>query len=358
MSVRSRKHRPARHCAAAGLVLLSAGLMVASRPAVALPGIGLADIALVAQDIVMDIVRHAEDAPPGNERVTFAPSFPGTSISAKGEQQALDTAAQLNAEIGAGKVAGIFSGPDTDAQQTSYPLADLMGISHNDVQILNGLVEVDGGIYANLPDESPAGLLYVISSTLWTLALPSVLPIPGALDYNGLIVLDNYNQAIDAVYGDSVANPVLGNNGEINAAVFSSAAATMIWVMDTVKNPDIEVLLKGLFEVSSSGVPQPLPNAGVVELSGNPQDGWTLVSWAGQAVPADMGVLGDGFLLWRDLVLPPQLAVHDVFDAVLSGDTSAMGTAVLDGLENIGSSIEQVPQLTFNVIDDIVTGHW
>lgn len=344
--------------AAAGTALLTAGLLAANPAAVQLPAVQLADILLTAQDIVMDIVRHAEDAPPGNERVTFAPSFPGAGISANGEQEALDTAQKLLDEIGLGKVAGIFSGPDTDAQETAYPFADLMGISHDDIGILYGLTEVDGGIYSDLPNLSPAGILYALSSALWTLALPSVLPIPGALDYSGLIVLEKYNEAIDAVYNHAMDNPVIGDNGAINEAVFSSSAVTMIWVMNTVKNPDIEVLLKGLFDVSSTGVPQPLPNAGIVELSGNPEDGWTLVNWAGQPVSTDMGLLGDGFLLWRELVLPPQLAAYNLLEATLSGDPTSIGNAFVDGAENIGASLEQVPLLTYNVFEDIFTGQW
>jgi len=338
--------------------LLTAGLLAASPATVQLPVVQFTDILLAAQDIVMDIVRHAEDAPPGNERVTFAPSFPGAGISANGEQEALDTANKLFDAIGLGKVAGIFSGPDTDAQETAYPFADLMGISRDDIGILYGLTEVDGGLYSDLPNLSPAGILYALSSALWTLALPSVLPIPGALDYNGLIVLDKYNEAVDAVYNHAMDNPVIGDNGAINEAVFSSSAVTMIWVMNTVKNPDIEVLLKGLFDVSSTGVPQPLPNAGIVELTGNPEDGWTLVNWAGQPVSTDMGLLGDGFLLWRDLVLPPQLASHDIFEAVLSGDATAIGNAFLEGVDNIATSLGQVPLQAYDILEDIFTGHW
>lgn len=358
MHSQSRSCTTTHRTAAAGAALLTAGLLAVHPAAVQLPTVQFADILLAAQDIVMDIVRHAEDAPPGNERVTFSPNFPGAGISANGEQEALDTAHKLVDAIGLGKVAGIFSGPDTDAQQTAFPFADLMGISHSDIGILNGLTEVDGGLYSDLPNLSPAGILYALSSALWTLALPSVLPIPGALDYNGLIVLDKYNEAIDAVYNHALDNPIIGDNGQINEAVFSSSAVTMIWVMNTVKNPDIEVLLKGLFEISPTGVPQPLPNAGIVELTGNPQDGWTLVNWAGQPVSTDMGLLGDGFLLWRDLVLPPQLASYDVWEAILSGDSTAIGTALLDGVENIASSLGQVPLQAYNMIEDIFTGHW
>ena len=54
---------------------------------------------------------------------------------------------------------------------------------------------------------------------------------------------------------------------------FSSEFAIGVGTMMSVKNPDPLLLL---FD--------PLPNAGVVVIQGNPRDGWTLVSWNGKPV--------------------------------------------------------------------------
>lgn len=308
--------------------------------------------------MVIDIVRHAEDLAPADTRVPFSPEFPGAPLSDLGKQQAQDTANQLFGQLGGPHgVAGIFSGPDLDAQDTAAPFATLQEMIP---QILPGLVEVDGGVYANLSTTSLGGIMYDLAVVAWTLGLVTALPIPGADEFNGVVTIDNYTQAIDAIYNDAMASPVVSANGQITDVAFSSEASTMIWVMNNVKNPDISVLateiIKGLG--SGGGLPEPLPNASVVEIQGNPEDGWTLVSWAGQAVPADPGLLTDLFILWRDLVLPPQTAAYHVFDALSTGDPTTIGDAFQGGLQSVSAALTQVPGLTTNIFDDIVSGNW
>lgn len=342
------------HCTTAGIGLLGAGLIapIASPPH-ALP----IDVALTAQDIVLDIIRHAEDEAPANARVPFSPEFPGAPISELGRQQAADTADQIYADVGGpGHVAGLFSGPDTDAQDTAAPFAALQGM---DPQILNGLVEVDGGIFANQSVYSPGGIYYDVAVVLWMLGLVNAFQIPGADEYNGVVVNDNYTAAVQAMYAAALDNPVVGDDGNITDVAYSSEASMMIWTMLNVKNPDPMALVNTLIaSLGNGGTPALVPNAGLIQVAGNPTDGWTLVSWAGQDVPENPGVLGDAFLIWRDLVLPPQVAIDHLLDAVASDDSAALTDAFNDGVSSISAALDSIPDTMNNLFADLAAGTW
>lgn len=344
-------------CTATGIALLGAGLIAPiSAPPHVLPLL-MPNITLTAQDIVIDIVRHAEDAAPANARVPFSPEFPGAGISDLGKQQAADTANQIYGDVGGpGHVAGLFSGPDTDAQETSVPFAKLEGM---DPQILNGIVEVDGGIFANQSSLSPGGLYYDAATVLWMLGLVNTFQIPGAHEYNGVVVNDNYTASVDTMYQTAMANPVVSDDGKITDVAFSSEAATFIWTMLNVKNPDPMALIDTVIaSLKNGGLPALIPNAGLVQVEGNPTDGWTLLSWAGLAVPENPGVLGNLFLLWRDLALPPQVAFDHVLDALASGDSSTVTAAFQDGLTGISTALDAIPDTLNNLFADLAAGTW
>ncbi|MEB3071894.1 histidine phosphatase family protein [[Mycobacterium] vasticus] len=340
-------------------VILSAGLIApAAAPAAPVPTVlSRPDVALTAQDIVLDLVRHAEDLAPANSRIPFSPEFPGAGISDLGKQQAIDTANQIFGQVGGpGHVAGLFSGPDTDAQDTAVPFAALQGL---DPRILNGLVEVDGGIFANQPVLSLGGIYYDVAVVLWMLGLVNAFQIPGADEYNGVVVNDNYTEAVNAMYAAALANPVVGDDGNITAVGYTSEASMMIWTMLNVKNPDPMALVNELIaSLRSGGSPGLVPNAGLIQLAGNPEDGWTLLSWAGQQVPENPGVLGDLFLIWRDLALPPQMAFGHILDALASGDSVAVAAAFSDGLAGISAGLDAVPDTITNLFTDLAAGTW
>lgn len=340
-------------------VILSAGLIApAAAPASPVPTVlSRPDVALTAQDIVLDLVRHAEDLAPANSRIPFSPEFPGAGISDLGKQQAIDTANQIFGQVGGpGHVAGLFSGPDTDAQDTAVPFAALQGL---DPQILNGLVEVDGGIFANQPVLSLGGIYYDVAVVLWMLGLVNAFQIPGADEYSGVVVNDNYTEAVNGMYTAAVANPVVGDDGNITAVGYTSEASMMIWTMLNVKNPDPMALVNELIaSLQNGGSPGLVPNAGLIQLAGNPEDGWTLVSWAGQQVPENPGVLGDLLLLWRELAVPPQVAFGHILDAVASGDSVAVAAAFSDGLAGISAGLDAVPDTITNVFTDLAAGTW
>jgi hypothetical protein len=81
------------------------------------------------------------------------------------------------------------------------------------------------------------------------------------------------------------------DSGDPNAVAFSHGATTMFWVMMNVDNPDLGLLLS-----------HPLGKTGVVVVTGNPEDGWTLVDWDGVQVAAEPSLPTKLFVDVRNVV--------------------------------------------------------
>ncbi|HEU4362921.1 MAG TPA: phosphoglycerate mutase family protein, partial [Mycobacterium sp.] len=272
-----------RWSATAGVALVGASV-IAAAPTTA-PTIRVPDIQLTAgdaQDIVIDIVRHGQRMPPYNDEVTPSPDHPGPPLSDLGQQEAQDVANQLHSELGS-QVAGIFSGQAIRDMQTAAPFADLENMSSG-VQILPGLNEIDSGVYAGAPLSSLGGILYQVTPMLWTLFGLVLTPIPGSVeDPNGVVMNANFTDAVNTMYNAAMANPVVSDNGQITDVAFNNEADVAAWVALNVKNPDIAFLLPLTIKTiiaDNDGSPL-LPNTGVIQIEGNPTDGWTLVSWNG-----------------------------------------------------------------------------
>jgi hypothetical protein len=86
----------------------------------------------------------------------------------------------------------------------------------------------------------------------------------------------------------------------------------------------------------------PLPNTGVVVVQGNPQDGWTLVSWDGVPVPP-ANLPTQLFVDVRDLIMAPQFAAYDGWEALLTGDPGAIVTAARNGFDQVGNAVLDFP---------------
>jgi hypothetical protein len=86
-------------------------------------------------------------------------------------------------------------------------------------------------------------------------------------------------------------------------------------------------------------------------VDGSPGD-WTLVSWDGMPVPADSGLATDLFVDWRDLITAPQFAANDIYEAMLSGNSATIDSAIQAGVSQIDTAITQFPVTVF---DDIVS---
>jgi Histidine phosphatase superfamily (branch 1) len=339
----------------ASVALIGAGVVVITPTTAAVPTRHVTRIKLTsgdAQDIVIDIVRHGQRLPPFNEVVTPSPDYPGPPLSDLGQQQAQDVGNQLFNELGQ-HVAGIFSGQSIRDLETAAPFATLEHMS-DAVQVLPGLNEIDSGIYAGDPLDSLGGYLYQETPLLWTLFGLVLAPIPGSSDINGIVSDNKFTDAVDAMYNAAMANPVVSADGQITDVAFNNEADVAAWVALNVKNPDISLLLNGTIQtlLNPDGDGNALlPGGGVVEIEGNPTDGWTLVSWDGQAVPADPGVLTQFVMALRDLIIAPQTAAWNIYEAALGGDPATLESAAQAGVQSIDAALVQFPEM---VINDIV----
>ena len=306
-------------------------------------------------DIVIDVLRHGQMISPYENLLTPSPAFPGAPLSDLGQQQASDVAQQLFQELG--PVAGIFAGQGLREMQTAAPFATLENMSDN-VQILSGLNEVDSGIYALDPIESLGGRLAFLTVGAWSLGAPfglALVPGPGSEDGNGLMFNARFTDAINTMYDAAVANPVVSKTGDITDVAFNSEASIFAWVMMNAKNPDIPFflnLIKESHTVANGLSTVLLPNTGIVQIEGNPTDGWTLVSWGGQAIPQDPDLLTALFVDVRDVVLPSQTALWNIGEAILDGDQATITASIQTGFDQISAALSQFPGAVFNDISD------
>lgn len=260
--------------------------------------------AFAAADIVLTFVRHGQSQ--ANADGIINTEVPGPHITALGQQQA----ALVAGVLAAGGYQGIYASDMVRTQETAAPLADILGES---VTVLPGLREIDAGIYEGSSETDGLGRLgYGLTPALWTLGLRSAW-IPDSTDTNGNVFSDRMSEAVQIIYEDGWARPV----------AFSHGATIMFWTMMNVDNPDLGLLLS-----------HQLPNTGVVVLEGNPEDGWTLVSWDGVAVDPDPSFLTKTFVNVRELITTPQTAVYNVKRAFATGDlaaiTDSFAQAVID----------------------------
>lgn len=289
------------------------------------------------QSIVIDFVRHGQT--PGNAAMLIDTAVPGPGLTALGQQQAQAIANALAAK---GPYAGIFDSQLIRTQQTAAPLANLLGMAP---QVLPGLNEIHAGVFEDLPQISPAGLLYLVGPIAWTLGFPIVpMLAPGSTDVNGIVFNRAFTGAVQTIYDASLANPVVAADGNITSVAYSSAFTIGVGTMMNVDNPHPLLLLT-----------HPVPNTGAVVVQGNPEGGWTLVSWDGIPVgPASLPTAL--FVDVRELITAPQYAAYDIWESLFTGDPAAVINAVRDGADEVGAAVVQFPHA---VADDVIdaTGH-
>lgn len=302
-----------------------------------LGGNGQIGVAGNRQSIVIDFVRHGQT--PGNAAMLIDTAVPGPGLTALGQQQAQAIANALAAK---GPYAGIFDSQLIRTQQTAAPLANLLGMAP---QVLPGLNEIHAGIFEDLPQISPAGLLYLVGPIAWTLGFPIVpMLAPGSTDVNGIVFNRAFTGAVQTIYDASLANPVVAADGNITSVAYSSAFTIGVGTMMNVDNPHPLLLLT-----------HPVPNTGAVVVQGNPEGGWTLVSWDGIPVgPASLPTAL--FVDVRELITAPQYAAYDIWESLFTGDPAAVINAVRDGADEVGAAVVQFPHA---VADDVIdaTGH-
>lgn len=256
-----------------------------------------APAAWAAESITLDFVRHGQ----AGDNLVINNEVPGPPLTELGQQQAQTVADVLSPD----GIYGIYSSAMTRAQQTAEPLAALLGLP---VHELAGLNEIDAGAFADLPVNIgglPLGaVLYAAAPMLWAFGLYFV-PQLGSSDVNGMVFQDRFSDAVATIYA--------GSDGGDTDAVFSHEGAIAFWALMNVDNPDFGLIVN---EALTTG--ELLPYTGVIEVRGNPEDGWTLLSWDGQAVPEDPGLLTELFVDVRDLITAPQMAIYHLWEDLLA----------------------------------------
>jgi hypothetical protein len=66
-------------------------------------------------------------------------------------------------------------------------------------------------------------------------------------------------------------------------------------------------------------------------------------------------LLTDLFVDFRDLIIAPQTAEWNIYEAFLGGDPATIEDAFQTGLQNVGEAIIQFPQSVLNDISDALS---
>lgn len=257
--------------------------------------------AWAADSITLTWVRHGESY--GNVAgAGIDTKVPGPHLTQLGEQQAEAIAQQLKD----GGYDSIYVSTMIRTHETAAPLQGDTGLTPIEE---GGFREISAGIFEGSPIDSGLGRIgYFLLPAAWTLGLRS-LPIP--LGENG--------NAFEARVNGAIADVI--TNGDTAPVIFSHGATIMAWTMMNVDNPNPLLVLT-----------HPLGNTAVVVVTGNPEDGWTLVSWDGIAVDPNPSLATKLFVNVRDLIVAPQTAAYDVVQALRSGNVGQLAAAVRDGV--------------------------
>jgi broad specificity phosphatase PhoE len=316
-----QKHR----CRYVALGLISSGLLFAG------PAVAWAD----AADITIDFIRHGQSIDNAAGIIDTVP--PGTGLTPEGVTQAMTIGDQL---AQGGPYANLFTSEELRAIETAGYISDALHNMPIQPPML-GLDEINAGIYEGQPIYSLDGLLYLTTPVAWVFGA-ELVPIPGSPDVNGVVFDQRYTDAVDAIYAQTPT--AAGNPTDI---AVSSEGSITTWALMNVKNPDFSLLLTELLEKG-----QFLPNTGEVVIQGDPQAGWTLVSYDGVPVPQTPDLGTELFVDFRNLIEAPQFAGYDIYQALLTGNSAAIDTALQTGINQVDTAFAQFP---VEVWDDIVT---
>ncbi|MEB3049770.1 histidine phosphatase family protein [Mycolicibacter sp. MYC123] len=326
----------------AGVALVGAGLVAAPvAPAAGqLAAVTLPGIELTAADMVLDLVRHAQSE--DNVSGVLGTVPPGAPITDLGETQAAALAGKL---ADPDSYAGIYASQFIRTQETADGWLTAAG-SDLHPTVLAGLNELNAGFLEGQTMTSQAeGLLYMVAPLAWMFGQYWVPQLGSTIDPNGMAFNDRFTDAIDTIYNQGAA----GADGTFDSVAFSHAASISTWVMMNVKNPDFELFFQSL----QQGL---LPNTGQVVIEGNPTDGWTLVSWNGQDVAENPGLLTGLFVDVRDLMVAPQMAGWHITEALQGGDPTEIMAALQTGFTDVFSAISAFPQAVIDTLTSAAGG--
>jgi Histidine phosphatase superfamily (branch 1) len=286
--------------------------------------------------IVLDFVRHGQSVDNAAGIIDTQP--PGTDLTPTGEDQASTVAQAIQSEYG-NDIVGLFASEEVRTQETAAQLADLLG-NNTAVQILSGLNEIPAGSFEGDPTNSLEGILYLLAPLSWVFG-DVLVPDVGDPSVNGVTFDESFGEAVQTIYTGTAGTDVSGTPTDI---AYSSEGAIAVWTLMNVNNPDFSVLLQEV--LTTEGF---LPNTGQVVVDGSPGD-WTLVSYDGIAVPQDPGLGTELFVDFRNLIEAPQFAGYDIYEALLTGNSATIETALQTGFSQVDTALTQFPVEVFDQI--------
>ncbi|GFG68823.1 phosphoglycerate mutase family protein [Mycolicibacter senuensis] len=319
--------------ASAGIAVAGAGIVVAIPVASPPPSAHAFDIALTAEDITLDLVRHGQSTDDLNNILGTLP--PGAHLTDLGEQQAHDVAAAIQQEYPDG-IAGIYASELVRTQESAAALALLPGMP--DVQVLSDLNEIPAGLFEEQPRNLLTEASFFLPMASWILGNLFVSE-PGTA-YNGVVFDDQIDSAVQTMYDNTLAG-----DGPMTDVAYSSGGVIAIWILMNVKNPDVWPIIQTVLE--NGGPP---PNGGQAVLEGNPTDGWTLVSWDGIPVSPTPDLFTGLFVDFRDLITAPQIALWHLWEAIQGGDSADITAALQTGFNDVVAAFTGFPQAVMDTL--------
>ncbi|POH64308.1 histidine phosphatase family protein [Cryobacterium zongtaii] len=192
------------------------------------------------------LIRHGQT--PANVLGQLDTAHPGPGLTELGERQAAVIPEALRFD----SIDTIFASTLHRTQLTARPLAFDRGL---DIQVADGLHEIEAGALERRSDHASIRT-YMETVFAWGAGNLDV-GMPGGPDGHAFFARFDADIAVAAASGAT-------------AAVFSHGAAIRVWAAARATN--VPPMFAGLHD---------LDNTGVVELIGSPDEGWTLLSWAG-----------------------------------------------------------------------------
>jgi broad specificity phosphatase PhoE len=195
------------------------------------------------------LIRHGQTI--DNVNGALGTVIPGPVLTGLGQEQAAAIPDALAAET----IQAIYASTMQRTALTAAPLAAALGL---EVEVLDGLREIDAGIFEGKSDkDSIRGYMGTIISW-WH---DSAARISGG----------ESGDEFFARFTDAVARAAAPHKGTV--AIFSHGAAIRTWASAISRN--IDEAFSRIHE---------LPNTGMIVLEGSPTDGWTATHWDGEPV--------------------------------------------------------------------------
>ncbi|ORW20764.1 phosphoglycerate mutase [Mycolicibacter nonchromogenicus] len=315
-----------------GIALAGLGGVTATPVGAAPPPARAFDIALTAENITLDLVRHGQSTDDLNDILGTLP--PGAHLTELGEQQAQEVAAAIQQAFPGG-IAGLYASELIRTQETIAALAQLPGMPA--VQVLADLNEIPAGLFEEQPRNLLTQASYFLPMASWILG--NLLVSEPGTNYNGVVFDEQVERAIQTMYDNTIAAD------GTTAVASSSGGVIAIWTLMNVKNPDIWPIIQTVIE--NGGPP---PNGGQAILEGNPIDGWTLVSWDGIPVSPTPDLFTGLFVDFRDLITAPQIAAWHVWEAIQGGESADIFAALQTGFTDVLAAFAAFPQAVIDTI--------